>query len=241
MKTLAPLPLAAALAALPLTACASGPSATSFAPAPSARTLGTTGYAAPELPVAAPRAPMRVAQVAPTAAVQASASVATPLRLSEARGDAAPEVPAPPARRWSEETRAPLPDLDEILVTHEGDQVARSEPAAQPPARSVLPTERRAAPAPRPAARRSGDYALHLASYREPGQAALGWDVLTREHPDALGDLAPARAAIDIEGRGRFHRLIAGPLPQGRADAACAALEDEGTYCAVVLWNGTPL
>ena len=236
-----------------MTACASGQSETRFAPAPSARALGTAGYVAPEISSAAPRAPVRIAQVVPAAAptlaasaevaapIAPSTAVATPLRLSERPAASAPEVPAPPVRRWSDEApRAPLPDLDEIVVTHEAPQAVRSQTAsAQPPARSVLPPARRAAPVSRGG--RSADYALHLASYREPAQALAGWDVLTREHPQALSDLAPARAAVDLEGRGRFHRLIAGPLPEARADATCAALEDEGAYCAVVRWDGTPL
>ena len=243
-----------------LAACASGqPGTTAFAPAPASKSgLRSAGYVAPEIGGGAPRtasqaqaAPVRIARAAVpepvalerAAFVSASAAPETAQPVT-ARLGAAPqaEVPAAPARDWTAPPRAPLPDLDEIVVTRESQRLAAID-AEAPPTRSVLPEA-----APRPASRPSGErpvetggYALHLASYRRAEQAEAGWQVLSAAHPGALAPLAPARAVIDLEGQGRFHRLLAGPLSAEAATTACAALEREGDYCAVVPWTGTRL
>ena len=249
---------AAALPALAsLVACASGQtSGTAFAPAPSAG-LRTAGYVAPEIdrrqPVRtaslAETRPVRIAEAAPRAAAP-TAPVAT-ARLGADRGARTePEVPPAPPRDWSAPTsatnRAPLPDLDAILVTHERPRAAALAAETAPPTRSVLPREtaqaRESQASDRTATEaREDGYALHLASYRRADQTEAGWRVLTEAHPDVLSALAPARSVIDLDGQGRFHRLLAGPLSSGEATATCAALEREGGYCAVVPWSGTRL
>ena len=247
-----PLPLLRTVApCLLLAACASTASSTAFAPAPSPG-LRSAGYVAPEIRRAdAPRTasqmqaapggvpgaglrggPVRIAQARP-APVAPSPLTPAPTPVSEP----APEVPAAPSRDWSAPPRAPLPDLDRIVVTREETRLAEA-----PPTRSVLPDERAPRPAaPAPRAMPEGGYALHLASYRQAEQADAGWQVLVNDHPLILGRLAPARAAVDLPEQGRFHRLLAGPLPAGAAEEHCAALEAEGGYCAVVPWSGTRL
>ena len=249
--------LVSCAAALPvlasLAACASGSSgSTAFAPAPASQGgLRSAGYVAPEIGGDAPRtasqvqqAPVRVARAAapePVAIVPADyrPGAAAPQPVTARLDASQPEVPAAPSRDWAATPRAPLPDLDEILVTRESQRLASAATAAAeaPPTRSVLPAPRQATPdAPQP-----GGYALHLASYRHAEQAEAGWQVLSAAHPDALAPLAPARAVIDLEGQGRFHRLLAGPLSAEAASTACAALERDGDYCAVVPWTGTRL
>ena len=240
-----------------LAACAGGASgSTAFAPSP-ANGLHSGGYRAPEIDtVRAPAARTASQLQAPRApAVGLRGGVvqsAQPVRIAQAKPAApaevveptnvAPEVPPAPARDWSAARRAPLPDLDEIVITREETRLA-----AAPPTRSVLPEAQRPAPAPAPAAAPArapsadGAYALHLASYRQAAQAEAGWLVLTRDHPSVLRGLAPSRAAVDLPEQGRFHRLLAGPLAAGEAAASCAAMEAEGGYCAVVPWGGTRL
>ena len=62
--------------------------------------------------------------------------------------------------------------------------------------------------------------------------------MLTRDHGGVLAGLSPARTTVELPGRGAFVRLLAGPLPDGDARTACAALEVQGAYCAVVRWPG---
>ena len=246
---------------------AEAPMAAPVSPARAA-SLRSLGYDAPD--VAAPARALVVparyeaasAPAAPQApsAPEAMSPYFTPEAASEATSDTTPAVPAPRPSAYAAAPRAPLPDLDAIVVTE--DTVA-AEKAPEAPVRtaqvfegetrSVMP--RRTAPeAKTPAAEpapatapirrepangtaRSGGSALHLASYRQASQAEAGWQVLTRDHGAVLAGLSPALARVDVPGQGAFVRLIAGPLAPTQARTACAALETQGAYCAVTDWS----
>ena len=254
--------LAGVALAASLSGCAGGgrlaeaPTAAPVSPARAA-SLRSTGYDAPD--VAAPATarsalivPARYEASAPQRpASQASAQQAmspyfTPDDAPES-ASAAPAVPAPRASAYAAGARAPLPDLDAIVVTDERTPAApiRTAQVFESETRSVLP-ERAPPTAPAPAPRQepardapaaSGTVGLHLASYRQASQAEAGWGVLTRDHAAVLAGLRPALARVDVPGQGAFVRLIAGPLPPGQARTACAALETQGAYCAVTDWS----
>jgi len=76
---------------------------------------------------------------------------------------------------------------------------------------------------------------LRLAAYRSEERAKHGWDLLRSRHGAVLGDLDHALHTIDLGAqRGRFLRLLAGPLPnEETARQACAAISAGGGDCLV--------
>lgn len=80
-----------------------------------------------------------------------------------------------------------------------------------------------------------GTIAVHLASYKEPGNAESGWKQLMASNRDQLQDTRPLIRKVEIAGKGVFYRLHAGPVAseaQGRE--ICRVLAQRGTYCKVV-------
>ncbi len=73
---------------------------------------------------------------------------------------------------------------------------------------------------------------VHLASYYTFEDAAYGWDVLLEQFGDVLGSYEPVFAEVDLQDRGVFVRLLAGPLP-GPTEALelCDVLQGAGAYC----------
>ncbi|MEM9285388.1 MAG: hypothetical protein AAGA39_05845, partial [Pseudomonadota bacterium] len=75
--------------------------------------------------------------------------------------------------------------------------------------------------------------AVHLASYYDWPDAEQGWDILLEDHRSLLAGQQPILREVDLGARGRFVRLLAGPLPSvSDAQALCHQLEQEGAYCA---------
>jgi hypothetical protein len=88
---------------------------------------------------------------------------------------------------------------------------------------------------------RSVFHAVHLASYRGPETAAAGWRTLHAMFPDVLDGLSARLESVEIEGRGEFLRLKAGPFDtRNEARAACNAIEAAGAYCALSDFTGEP-
>lgn len=76
-------------------------------------------------------------------------------------------------------------------------------------------------------------WGVHLASYKLEANARTGWAELTHATPDLLAGLAPYYSVVDIPGKGRFIRLIAGPLPSEQAaNALRRKFERHGVYAA---------
>jgi len=84
-------------------------------------------------------------------------------------------------------------------------------------------------------------HGVHLASYRIEDNAISGW----RELAEAHTELAALEARLErrnIEGRGEFLRLKAGPFDTRRdAAALCASLLDHDIYCMPVDFSGRTL
>lgn len=75
-------------------------------------------------------------------------------------------------------------------------------------------------------------FTVHLASYYTVDDALAGWAILSRRHPQLTRWNEPLLADVDLEDRGLFVRLLAGPLPsRAEADQLCAALHGAGAYC----------
>lgn len=72
----------------------------------------------------------------------------------------------------------------------------------------------------------ASELGVHLASYRAPEHAQRGWDQLHGAHRAELEGLLPLILPSQIEGRGLYYRLIAGPIPSPEdARRRCEALE----------------
>lgn len=88
-----------------------------------------------------------------------------------------------------------------------------------------------------------GQFALHLASYREQDSVATGARELRRRYDGVLGSRDFRTLSVHLgDGRGTFHRLKAGPFAS-RADAtqACQQITSQGGYCAVEDFTGSPV
>ncbi|MCP2671477.1 SPOR domain-containing protein [Maricaulaceae bacterium EIL42A08] len=78
----------------------------------------------------------------------------------------------------------------------------------------------------------TSEIGMHLASYRNPENARRGWTQLQSGYRAELEGLLPLIVPTEIEGRGLYYRLIAGPvLSLETARAQCAALEAQNQYC----------
>ncbi len=88
---------------------------------------------------------------------------------------------------------------------------------------------------PLPILRPNKTWFLHLASVRSGDRIAAAWAQIQSTFPElsrlSLKDSQP----VEIEGRGEFHRVVAGSLKSlGEAQSICAQLEQIGQYCSVV-------
>lgn len=87
---------------------------------------------------------------------------------------------------------------------------------------------------------KGGQFALHLASYRERENALAGWNEIRAAVPGPLSDLQPGTSLFDKGVDGVFVRLKAGPLAsQADAEARCKVIQATGLYCGVMPYLGT--
>lgn len=143
---------------------------------------------------------------------------------------AAPEMAKP-------ETPEPAPATEMAKP-----EMAKPEPAAPlPSARSVPPAEpepRRAEPAPAPALASlppDSVYRIQVGAVRNRSDAQREWRRLRQRNSDILGSLQMFVQEVNIRGKGTFHRIQAGPLPdKALAELACGNLRARKVPCFVV-------
>lgn len=101
---------------------------------------------------------------------------------------------------------------------------AALEPPPPPPALTTMPSvEAGSADAP---------HFAHLASYGDLDSALTGWQVLSRLHPDLLGEHAPVIHEVKVSEDRIAYRLLVGAFPsRADADAFCRRLADTRQYC----------
>ncbi len=135
------------------------------------------------------------------------------------------QMPVPVA-----ETLPPKPDL---------------RPAPAPVAVTVppppLPIESPAVPpAPLPALPEPADaddvtdaalQGVHLASYRNLVNARRGWDQLFHRNGDLLEGLRADIRRVEVDNRGTYYRLYAGPVDTADAGELCEKLRARGVFC----------
>ncbi|PWC55783.1 SPOR domain-containing protein [Azospirillum sp. TSO22-1] len=114
-------------------------------------------------------------------------------------------------------------------------------PAAPAPPKHTPTAGPQVAATPKGGADGGDGFGVHLASYRSVSATQQGWNDLRRRHPQDLQDLLPAVYELDLGVRGRFYRLLAGPLPTAQAAKdICAQLRRHGAECGVTAYNGQP-
>jgi tetratricopeptide (TPR) repeat protein len=115
------------------------------------------------------------------------------------------------------------------MTLNSGEPVRR---VATGESRPVQAGDEMAAANPAPMAASSGSRSVHLASYRNEGQAERGWQILTGRY----SQLAPLQHGVtraNIAGKGTYYRLMATGLSTSAAQALCADLKRRGQFCEV--------
>ena len=83
---------------------------------------------------------------------------------------------------------------------------------------------------------------IHLASYFTAEDALVGWDILLAQFPSVLSAYDPILRDVDLGEKGRFVRLLAGPMgTEDEALRACAAINGSGGYCVTADPSGAIL
>lgn len=87
----------------------------------------------------------------------------------------------------------------------------------------------------------TGNFSVHLASYKSSSNAAKGWSSLFEKHKAILCQLTPKLADVNANGQ-QFLSLRVGPL-RDRASAVtlCSLIKAKGDYCASAEFMGRPL
>ncbi|MEK0082326.1 helix-turn-helix domain-containing protein [Benzoatithermus flavus] len=184
--------------------------------------------APPSMPPAADVTPTPSA--APPAADMAAAPSATPPATdatpapASVEPAAAPTEPPPPAETTTAAATA-APEKAPALPSDSGQAAA---PSSTPPSATATP----APPTPAP---RGGQFALHLASVRDPAVVAGEWQRVVKHHPSLAGLEPLPPMAVSIPGKGTYYRVVAGSFAtRAEARAECERLRAENQYCMVV-------
>jgi hypothetical protein len=200
---------------------------------------------APEQPLTPPAAPPspRPAETAsmPNAPQTDSLSSDVPGGTS-----LSPPAPEPPARPLAEPDKTPQPQIvAKPKLSPTPSTSASDKAAAQAKMRSqpATPTQTKVATAPaaesspaaseRPA--NGSGFQLQLLSSRSAEDAKGAWARLRDKNADLLGSLAPSVARVNLDDRGTFYRLRAGPIAsETKARSICGSLSSRGVSCLVV-------
>jgi hypothetical protein len=164
----------------------------------------------------------------------------------------APAVPAPPSRGPG----APAPAAAPRTVVASSPLPAAEAPAYTPmdnraapaPAPQAAPV---AAPAPAPAAAPApqvaaqvaalphrapppaGDYVVQLGAVRSADAADKEWTRIQHADAEQLAGLKPDIVRVELEGKGTFWRVRAGPLTEPAARSLCQELSQRNQGCIV--------
>lgn len=207
-------------------------------------------YEAPELPGAgqAPYASIAYAEAAAEGGVPAPVQGLPTDYDEEVTIDMLDDLKVDGTRRYAQAMQVANDGQEAPSAAPARLSAASSPPSAPPPPRggddgfdgvtiSVLPAAA-AAPAPAP---RGPQYGVHLASYKTETSLRTGWTVLSQDHGDLLAGVSPFATSVDVPGKGRFTRLLAGPIESAtRAKDLCASLQRRDVYCAVLPLDGDP-
>jgi hypothetical protein len=162
----------------------------------------------------------------------------------------APPAPEPPARASTEPNKAVQSQKSAKPKDSLTPPTSASDTAAAPAktrSQPVTPTQTKIATAPagessppqseRPAS--GGGFQLQLFSSRSEDDAKGAWVRLRDKNADLLGSMAPSVARVNLDNRGTFYRLRAGPIAsETKARSICNSLSGRGVSCLVVRSSG---
>lgn len=136
-----------------------------------------------------------------------------------------------------------LPDATPRQAPQRPQRQPDPEPEVRAPARQPDPAPVETAPAtPTPSTASgatagvdlSGSWVVQIASFRSEADAEAAWVAFRTRFSDISAGMAPDVAAVEIEGRGTYHRLrIAAFTDRGDAVNFCTTLQGRGQDCLV--------
>jgi cell division protein FtsN len=138
----------------------------------------------------------------------------------------APEMITPP--KQAAKAEPPAPKAAPAPPTPAPQPVATKPVAPPPPVAAVAP------PAPAaiaPKAPPAGDWVVQLGAVRAQDQAEKEWARIQRTNHDLLGALKPDIVRVELEGKGTFWRVRAGPLSEQAARQLCQELTSRAQGC----------
>jgi hypothetical protein len=187
--------------------------------------LAARPQAAPALPIDATPLPPAVVPPPPAEPIPMPA----PVIVAEAAPAAPVPVPAPvsPPKIVAPEPVVSAPTPKAVVDKPPASATKLTPPPAKPAAAAAKTS---APPAP-PAA---GGVRVQLGSLQNAAAAQSEWRRLSRKFPDELGGLRLTVEAVEIAGKGTYHRIQAGPLAEDRAREICATLTAQKAPCIVV-------
>lgn len=160
-----------------------------------------------------------------------------PETASQTEPRASAGAPLPDARRVADPDAASEAPAAAVDPATQRPDLAPAPSEPDPPAAATEPAPPAAAePAPVLAARPPpGRYRIQLGAVRDKAAAQREWRRLRQKHTDILGGLQMFIQEVDIAGKGVFHRIQAGPLPERElAEIACDQLKSRKAPCFVI-------
>ncbi len=80
----------------------------------------------------------------------------------------------------------------------------------------------------------SGSHFIQLGSFRSREEAQKGYSAFEQKYGSSVNQLGVRYQTAEIEGKGTFFRVQAGPAEKSKADALCAEIKAKGGACYVV-------
>lgn len=184
------------------------------------------GAVPPSLPQTLPAAPREVARAPLPDSTPTTPSSDAPTGPTSDGGSA----PSPPSARQLPPSADPKPEPPPLVPpTPRRAAAAAPEPKPIEKPQVEQPQEVAALTAP------PGPFRIQLGAVRDKAAAQREWRRLKRKHADILGKLQVFVQEVDIAGKGVFHRIQAGPLPERElAEIACDQLKSRKAACFVI-------
>lgn len=124
------------------------------------------------------------------------------------------------------------PAQGNVMTLNAGEPVRRVATGEGRPVQSADEMAKPDAMASASPAMSSGGRSVHLASYRNEGQAERGWQILKGRYTQ-LSPLQHGVTLAAIPGKGTYYRLMATGLSDSAAQSLCADLKRRGQFCEV--------
>jgi hypothetical protein len=231
------VPAGVALAAVEQAARPPQPAVTAVAAAqPPVAQAQIAQASAPPKPLASAAAPPPAASpVAPQAAKAAPAPLPVVAAPAPSRPAVAPAVARAPAPKASSpHIPRTAPSVASTPIIAAPPLIGPGPPPAAPPAVALA----HAPEAGEPKAKRGrivGGFGVQIASFRDADNVEPGWVSLRQRHTPLLNGVGHMVTPVDLgDGKGVFHRLIAGPFAaRTGAEQLCRSIRARGASCLV--------